>query len=77
MILSNEIKAQMRRVGLTQEQLSAKLGINQATLNRKINEPDGKNLSVKEALAIGNALRLTPESLTAIFFAQELADTQD
>ena len=77
MILSNEIKAQMRRVGITQEQLAMKLNINQATLNRKINESDGKNLSVKEALEIGDALKLPPSMLTTIFFAHELAETQD
>ena len=77
MILSNEIKAQMRRVGLTQEQLASKLNINQATLNRKINEPDGKNLSVKEALEIGDALKIPPTMLATIFFAKELADTQE
>ena len=77
MILSNEIKAQMRRVGITQEQLASKLNINQATLNRKINEPDGKNLSVKEALEIGEILKLPPDTLTMIFFAKELAETQE
>lgn len=77
MIRSNEIKAQMRRVGITQEQLAEKLNINTATLNRKINEPEGKNLSVKEALEMGNALNLPNAMLGTIFFAERLADTQD
>lgn len=77
MILSNEIKAQMKRVGITQEQMALKLNMNPATLNRKINEPNGKNLSVKEALEIGRILKLSPNTLTMIFFAPELAETQD
>lgn len=77
MIRSNEIKAQMRRVGITQEQLAEKLNINAATLNRKINDPEGKNLSVKEALEMADALKLPSPMISAIFFAKDLADTQD
>lgn len=77
MIRSNEIKAQMRRVGITQEQLADKLNINAATLNRKINDPEGKNLSVKEALEMADALKLPSAMISTIFFAKDLAETQD
>lgn len=77
MILSNEIKAQMRRVGITQEQLAAKLKINAATLNRKINDSEGKNLSVKEALEMADALNLPSAMISTIFFAKDLANTQE
>ena len=55
MVNTREIKAQIRRVGTTQEELAKKLGINPSTLNRKINNEEGQQLTVKEATDMARA----------------------
>lgn len=69
MIKTNEIKAQMQRVGMTQSKLAEKMGINPSTLNRKINNEEGENLTVQEANKMILFLNLPKESITEIFFA--------
>ena len=77
MVKVNELKAELRRSGLTQEQLARKLGIDPSTLNKKLNNTDGSILSVKIANAIAKELNLSTNELVNIFFAPELAETQD
>ena len=77
MIRTNEIKAQMKRVGLTQKTLAHNMGMNPATLNRKINNSNGEGITVSEANKIANVLQLPKEDLVKIFFADELAYTQE
>ena len=50
--------------------------MNPSTLNRKINNIDGENLTVKEATKIIVALQIPNELIESIFFAKELAETQ-
>lgn len=76
MVKVNEIKAQMRRQGITQAKLTGILELNPSTLNRKINNIDGENLTVKEATKIIVALQIPNELIESIFFAKELAETQ-
>ena len=76
MVKVNEIKAQMRRQGITQAKLAGILEMNPSTLNRKINNIDGENLTVKEATKIIAALQIPNELIESIFFAKELAETQ-
>ncbi len=76
MVKVNEIKAQMRRQGITQAKLAGILELNPSTLNRKINNIDGENLTVKEATKIIVALQIPNELIESIFFAKELAETQ-
>lgn len=76
MVKVNEIKAQMRRQGITQAKLAGILELNPSTLNRKINNIDGENLTVKEATKIIAALQIPNELIESIFFAKELAETQ-
>lgn len=73
MVRTNEIKAQMKRKGMTQEKLAEKLNINPSTLNRKINNVEGENLTVREATLIVSVLQIPPELIENIFFAKELA----
>ena len=66
---TREIKAQMQRKGMTQVMLAQKLGINPSTLNRKINNEKGDNLTVKEAVEMAEALDFPRNEITDIFFA--------
>lgn len=76
MIKSNEIKAQMKRMGVTQEELAKKMCMNPSTLNRKINNRDGGKITVKEANQLAEALEFPKSVLVTIFFADELTETQ-
>ena len=73
MVDTSEIKAQLKRKGLTQETLAKEIDMDPSTLNKKINNEEGKNLTVKEAYKIAEVLNIPREHLTAIFFAQKLA----
>lgn len=77
MIRTNEIKAQMKRIGITQTKLAEILKMNPSTLNRKINNLDGENLTVKEATEMIIALQIPKELIENIFFAPKLAETQE
>lgn len=70
MVKVNEIKAQMKRVGITQEKLAEKMGINQATLNRKVNNREGDNLTVKEVTNMVLILQFKRENITDVFFGE-------
>ena len=70
-----KFKAKLVEAGLTVEKLAETIGINQATLYRKI---AGKSEFTRiEMQIIQKALHLTREDLCAIFFAEALAETQD
>lgn len=68
MIDTLKIKEYLRRGNMTQAELAEQIGINPATLNRKINNVDGNILSVKEANQIVAILNVPKEELTDIFF---------
>jgi len=76
MVKSNEIKAQMKRKGVTQEELAKRLSMNPSTLNRKINNTDGSKITVKEANELAEALEFPKSVLVTIFFADKLTETQ-
>ena len=76
MVNVKEIKAQLKRAGMTQTELAKNNGIDPSTLNRKINNTEGETLTVKEATGIAETLNIPRELLTDIFFANELTDTQ-
>lgn len=73
MVNTSEIKASLKRNGMTQEILAKEMDMDPATLNKKINNAEGKNLTVKEACKIAEVLNIPREELTSIFFAQKLA----
>lgn len=76
MVRTNEIKAQMKRVGLTQGTLAQKMKINPSTLNRKINNTSGDKITVAEANKLAEALQFPKTELINIFFVKELTETQ-
>lgn len=76
MIDVKEIKAQLKRAGMTQTDLARSVGVDPSTLNRKINNAEGETLTVKEAARIAETLKIPRDMLTNIFFASQLAETQ-
>lgn len=77
MVDTKEIKAQLKRAGMTQTELARMVEMDPSTLNRKINNAEGETLTVKEATNIAEMLKIPREILTDIFFASELAKTQE
>lgn len=75
MVDVKEVKAQMLRKDVTQAELAKRIGMDPSTLNRKINNVEGENLTVKEVNRIVAALSLPRDSITSIFFATELTET--
>ena len=74
MINIPKIKGRMVEKNITQEKLSALIGIDRSTLNRKINNVEGETLTVKEATQISRILEITmPEEY---FFCDVVAKTQ-
>lgn len=74
MFNERRLRERLFREGYTKEKLAGVLGINQATLYRKIN---GKSEFTRiEMQLVQNALHLSCEELCSIFFADELAKTQ-
>lgn len=69
MVNTREIKAQMQRKGMTQRDLALAIGINPATLNRKINNESGDLITVKEATEITRILDIPEDTIGEIFFA--------
>lgn len=76
MIDIKEIKAQLKRAGMTQAELARNVNMDPSTLNRKINNTEGETLTVKEATRIAETLKIPRDMLTNIFFASRLAETQ-
>lgn len=75
MINTTELKAEIKRNGMTQVELSRKIGMDPSTLNKKINNKQS-TLSVDEAQKIAEILHIPHEKLFIIFFAPGLADAQ-
>jgi len=74
MINIPKIKGRMIEKNFTQEKLSTVMGIDRSTLNRKLNNVEGENLTVKEATQISKILEITmPEEY---FFCETVANTQ-
>lgn len=77
MIDSLKLKAKLKECGLTQEETAGKMGMNPATLNRKLNNENGENLTVKEANSLAVILKIPRTELTSYFFKEKLANTQE
>lgn len=72
MINMNKLKGKMVEKDVTTEMLAEKLGMSRSTLYRKLSN-NGDTLFVKEANIIVDALGLTSEEATSIFFSQFVA----
>lgn len=72
MVNINKLKGKIVECGLNISELASKIGIDRATLYRKINS-DGKNFTIEEADLISRELNLTYNEVNAIFFSQYVA----
>lgn len=68
----NKLKGKIVENGLTVASLAEKIGIDKATLYRKMTN-NGETMLVKDANNIVSALHLTSEEAVAIFFSQLVA----
>ena len=62
----NKLKGKIVEQGITTAQLAKQIGINRATLYRKLANPD--TISLKDIAAIIRILNLNANETTAIFF---------
>lgn len=76
MVNTNELKAELKRNNITQEELAGKIGMNPSTLNKKINNKQSV-FTVEEANQIAIELNIQSEKLITIFFDKKLANTQE
>lgn len=68
----NKLKGKIVENGMTVSSLAEKIGVDRATLYRKLSN-DGETMLVKDANAIVSVLHLTAEDALAIFFSQVVA----
>lgn len=67
----NKLKGKIVEQGITTAQLAKQIGINRATLYRKLANPD--TISLKDIAAIIRILNLNANETTAIFFNDSVA----
>lgn len=72
MVNVNKLKGKMAENQINVAELAAKIGIDKATLYRKINS-NCRTLTIEEADLIAKELSLTFEEVNTIFFAQYVA----
>lgn len=70
MVNTRKLKGKMVEMDINVENLSEKMGINKATLYRKL---DSENFTVNEVSVIASALELNKEEMIDIFFADVVA----
>lgn len=73
MVNTNAIKAYIKLKGITQSILAKNVGMDPATLSRKLNNSAGENLTVLEAEKISDALDIERGQRGSIFFASGVA----
>ena len=64
----NKLKGRIIESGLTIPKVAEKIGMERATLYRKL-ENEGRTMLIKDANQIIEALELTPDEAMAIFFS--------
>lgn len=67
----NKLKGKIVEQGITTAQLAKQIGVNRATLYRKLANPD--TISLKDIAAIIRILDLNANETTAIFFNDPVA----
>lgn len=72
MVNINKLKGKIVERGMNVETLANIVGMDRATLYRKINA-NGESFTIKEADSISKALNLTYEEVNSIFFSQYVA----
>lgn len=69
---TNKLKGKIVECGLNISELAELIGIDKATLYRKINA-NGQTITIKEADMISKELKLSKEEVNDIFFSQFVA----
>lgn len=72
MVNINKLKGKIVEKGFTVGKLAKKIGIDRSTLYRKMSN-NGESLTIRDANLICDALDLTPQEATDIFFTQVVA----
>lgn len=72
MVNINKLKGKIVERGLNISELAEKIGIDRATLYRKLGG-NGESFSIRDADLISKALELSIDEVNAIFFAQYVA----
>lgn len=69
---TNKLKGKIVECGMNISELAELIGIDKATLYRKINA-NGQTITIKEADLISKELKLSKEEVNDIFFSQYVA----
>lgn len=72
MVNVNKLKGKVVECGISISELAVKIGIDKATLYRKLAE-NGETFSIREADLISKSLGMTLSEVNAIFFTQFVA----
>jgi len=72
MVNVNKLKGKIVECGMSTSELALKMGIDRATLYRRLNS-DGKDFTIGEADLIVKELALSCSEANAIFFSQFVA----
>ena len=72
MVNVNKLKGKIVECGLNIAELAERIGLDKATLYRKINN-NCESVSIREANLIAKELHLTADDIHAIFFNQYVA----
>ena len=71
MVNINKLKGKIVEQGMNIEELAREIGVNKSTLYRKI-QNKGETITIREANLICEALSLTGQEATAIFFSDHV-----
>lgn len=72
MVNVNKLKAKMVELGINVEELSEAIGMDKATLYRRLST-GGQTFLIKEVDAISKELKMTRDEVNEIFFSQFVA----
>ncbi|WP_314396315.1 DUF739 family protein [Leptotrichia shahii] len=64
-----KIKARLKEMGLTQKDLANKMKLNETTINTKLNDENGKTLTIDETNKILKILKIDKAHINDYFFA--------
>lgn len=63
-----KIKARLKEMGLTQKNLAQKMELNEATINAKLNDENGRTLTIDETNKILKFLQIDKTDINDYFF---------
>ncbi len=63
-----KIKARLKEMGLTQKNLAQKMELNEATINAKLNDENGRTLTIDETNKILKILQIAKTDINDYFF---------